>query len=50
MPVSKEDVKKIAILARLKLTNIEIEQFTVQFSDIMEYFQKLQEIELDEHD
>jgi len=45
MPVSKEEVKKIAELARLKFEENELEDFTLQFNKILEYMDKLNELD-----
>jgi aspartyl-tRNA(Asn)/glutamyl-tRNA(Gln) amidotransferase subunit C len=45
MPISKVDVEKIAELARLELTNDEIESFTGQLSSILDHIEKLNELD-----
>lgn len=45
MPISKVDVEKIADLARLELTNAEIESFTEQLSSILDHIEKLNELD-----
>ena len=45
MPITKDDVEKIAELARLELTTEETESFTGQLSSIISYIDKLNEIE-----
>ena len=45
MPVTREDVEKVAVLARLKLNEQEIEEITSQLNEIFEYFEKLQELD-----
>ncbi len=45
MSVSKEEVKKIATLARLKFSEDEIENFTGQMNDILGYVEKLNELD-----
>ena len=45
MPVTREDVEKVAVLARLKLNEQEIEEMTSQLNEILEYFEKLQELD-----
>ena len=47
MKVDKELVKHIADLARLKLSEEEIEKFTPQLKEILESFSKLDEIDVD---
>ena len=43
--IDKEQVHKVAHLARLQLTPEEEEQFTVQLGDILQYFEQLNELE-----
>ncbi len=45
MSVSKEEVKKIAELARLKFEENELDNFTQQFNKILEYMDKLNELD-----
>lgn len=45
MKLSKNEVQKISKLARLELTDAEIDQFAVQLSDVFETFEKLKEID-----
>ena len=45
MPVSKEEVEKIAALAKLNLSEDEKEKFTVQLSEILDYVEKLNELD-----
>lgn len=45
--ISKEDVQKVAKLARLQLSDSEIEQFTGQLGAILEYVQKMNELDTD---
>ncbi|MFC4541641.1 Asp-tRNA(Asn)/Glu-tRNA(Gln) amidotransferase subunit GatC [Halosolutus amylolyticus] len=42
--VSTEEVRHVAELARVDLTNEEVDQFTGQFADILEYFETLDEV------
>jgi len=44
--ISKEAVKKIAKLARLGLTEKEIEKFQKDLSSILDYFEKLKEVDI----
>ncbi|MBI4058588.1 Asp-tRNA(Asn)/Glu-tRNA(Gln) amidotransferase subunit GatC, partial [Candidatus Gottesmanbacteria bacterium] len=44
---TEEDVKKIATLASLSLTNEEITNYTKQLSSILEYVGKLQKVNTD---
>ncbi len=43
--LSHDEVRHIAKLARLSLTDEEVGQFTVQLSEVLEYVEKLQEID-----
>ena len=45
MIIDREEVKKVANLARLEITPEEEEQFTTQLSSILEYFQQLSELD-----
>jgi aspartyl-tRNA(Asn)/glutamyl-tRNA(Gln) amidotransferase subunit C len=45
MPLSREDVEHIALLARLHLTEEEKERFREQLSNILDHFKKLQELD-----
>lgn len=45
MAISKEEVYKVAELARLKLSEQEAEQFTSQLNDILEFANKLNELD-----
>lgn len=45
--LSTEDVLKLARLARLKLTDEEIGQFTEEISSILQYVEQLQSINLE---
>ncbi len=47
MSLSKEDVAKIAHLARLELTEIQLEQYREQLSAILDYADMLNELDLD---
>ena len=44
-PLSREDVTKVAVLARLKLTDSEVERFTSQLGQVIEYIDVLNEID-----
>ena len=44
--ITKEEVKHIAKLARLGLTEEEIEKFQKELSSILDYFEKLKEIDV----
>ena len=43
-----EDVRKIAALSSLELTDEEVAKFVEQFTVIMKYFEKLKEVDLGE--
>lgn len=43
--ISKDQVKKVAKLARIKLTDEEVEMFTGQLGDIFEYIDTLDEVD-----
>lgn len=44
MTVDEAEVRHIASLARIELDEEEIEQFTQQFGDILEYFEALEDV------
>ncbi len=43
--IDREQVRKVALLARLELTAEEEEQFTTQLSSILEYVEQLSELD-----
>lgn len=43
--ISKDEVKKVAQLARIKLTDEEVEKYTGQFGSIFEYMDILNEVD-----
>lgn len=45
MSISIDDVEKIAKLAKLKFTNPEKEKLAIQLADILNYVQKLNELD-----
>ena len=45
MSISKEQVQHVAQLARLSLTQEEVERFTVQLNDILRFAEKLNELD-----
>ena len=49
MSLSKEDVLKVARLARIELTDQEVEKFQVQLSDVISYIDQLKEINTEGH-
>ena len=46
--ISKEEVKHIAKLARLGLTEKEIEKFQGELSPVLDYIEKLKEVDISE--
>jgi len=48
MKLSREEVLHIALLARLGLTEAEVDKFSEQLSDILENFEVLQQIDTDD--
>lgn len=44
MPVTRKEVEHIAELARLHLTEQEIDEYTLQLNNILEYVDKLNEL------
>ncbi|MFN7927276.1 MAG: Asp-tRNA(Asn)/Glu-tRNA(Gln) amidotransferase subunit GatC [Blastocatellia bacterium] len=46
MPISKEEVSKIAALSNLALTPEETESFSVQLAAIVEYIDQLSEVDI----
>ncbi|KUJ95538.1 MAG: aspartyl-tRNA(Asn)/glutamyl-tRNA(Gln) amidotransferase subunit [Desulfonauticus sp.] len=48
MKITKEEVKQIATLARLKLPEEKVEIYQKQFSAILDYMEKLKEIDTKE--
>jgi aspartyl-tRNA(Asn)/glutamyl-tRNA(Gln) amidotransferase subunit C len=45
--IDREQVKKVAHLARLEITSDEEEQFTTQLNSILDYFEQLSELNTD---
>jgi aspartyl-tRNA(Asn)/glutamyl-tRNA(Gln) amidotransferase subunit C len=45
MPLSQDEVAKVALLARLRLSPGELDQFTTQLNSIVEYVAHLQELD-----
>lgn len=45
MSLSREEVAKVAVLARLRLTPVELDSFTAQLSGIVDFVQQLQELD-----
>ncbi|TCS95862.1 aspartyl/glutamyl-tRNA(Asn/Gln) amidotransferase subunit C [Hazenella coriacea] len=48
MTISKEQVEKVASLARLTLTEEEADQYTVQLNNILQFAEKLNELDTDQ--
>jgi aspartyl-tRNA(Asn)/glutamyl-tRNA(Gln) amidotransferase subunit C len=44
--IDREQVRKVALLARLELTPAEEEQFTTQLAGILEYVEQLNELDV----
>jgi len=45
MKITKEEVEHVALLARLKFSETETERFTTQMNGILEYMEKLAELD-----
>jgi aspartyl-tRNA(Asn)/glutamyl-tRNA(Gln) amidotransferase subunit C len=45
MPITKNDIRHIAELARLNLANEEIDTFTNQFGNILSYIERLNKVD-----
>ena len=43
--IDREQVRKVAYLARLNITETEEEQFTTQLNSILDYFEQLSELD-----
>ena len=43
-PVDPEDVRHVAGLARVDLADTEVDEFTEQFADILDYFEALDDV------
>jgi aspartyl-tRNA(Asn)/glutamyl-tRNA(Gln) amidotransferase subunit C len=48
MHLSREDVEKVSLLARLKLTDEELDRMTEQLGQIVGYVEQLNELDIDE--
>lgn len=48
MSISKEKVEHVAALARLRLTTEERDQFTIQLNQILQFAEKLNELDTDD--
>ncbi|MBN1588756.1 MAG: Asp-tRNA(Asn)/Glu-tRNA(Gln) amidotransferase subunit GatC [Pirellulales bacterium] len=47
MAISREEVKKVSLLARLQLSDAELETMTAQLGDILGYVELLSELDTD---
>ncbi|MDR1726426.1 MAG: Asp-tRNA(Asn)/Glu-tRNA(Gln) amidotransferase subunit GatC [Acidobacteriota bacterium] len=47
MPITREEVLKIADLARLHFDEGELDAFTVQFQGIMDYIEQLKQVDVE---
>ncbi len=47
MKVNKKDVEHVAALARLTFSSEELELYTEQFNDILDYINRLNEVDLE---
>jgi aspartyl-tRNA(Asn)/glutamyl-tRNA(Gln) amidotransferase subunit C len=45
--IKKDGVRKVATLAKLKLSDSEIDKFTSEFNDILNYVSQLDEVDTD---
>ena len=45
--LTEEDVRRVAVLSRLSLSDEEIEHFTHQLSSVLDYMAKLNELDVD---
>ena len=45
MPLSRDDVLKVGTLSRIRLTDAEVERFAGQLSSILDYVDKLNELD-----
>lgn len=50
MSISKDEIKKIAQLARLELNEVEIEKYQEQLSSVLGYIDKLKEVKTSDID
>jgi aspartyl-tRNA(Asn)/glutamyl-tRNA(Gln) amidotransferase subunit C len=50
MPISKEQIARVAELARLKLTSHELDQFSRELSRIIDYIDCLNRVDVDDID
>lgn len=45
MSLTRQDVEKVSLLARLRLTDDELDTMTAQMGQILEYFEQLKELD-----
>jgi len=48
MSLAREDVQKVSLLARLRLTDAELDLMTTQLGQIVEYVEQLSELDTDD--
>jgi len=48
MAITRQEVEKVALLARLRLSEPELEKFTSQLNQIVDFVQQLQDLDTDE--
>ncbi len=48
--LTREDVLKLARLARIDLTDEEVEEFTGEFTEILQYFEQLDAVDVTDHE
>ena len=48
MSLSREDVEKVSLLARLQLSSAELDTMTAQLSQIVEYIEQLSELDTED--
>ena len=48
MPLTSDEIRHIAKLARLHITDVEVEQYKDQLGSVLDYVQKLQEVNTDD--
>lgn len=47
MAISREEVEKVSLLARLRLSEEELDKMTVQLGAILDYMELLKQVEID---
>jgi len=48
MAIDRKDVEHVAVLARLRLSEAEVDRFTMQLSQILSYVEKLDELDTED--